>query len=73
MWHKEYRDYPTDSPLIKNQVGPSKGIIGCEMHDLNGWGNNLHIPLKSHKKGLISTLLERFFSLFGGSKMGGSK
>lgn len=68
MWHKEYRDYPMDSPLVKNQVGPSRGIIGCEMHDLNGWGNSLHVPVKSPQKGLFSTLLERFFALFGGSK-----
>lgn len=66
MWHKEYRDYPTDTPLIKNQVSPSNGIIGCEMHEINGWGNEYHIPLP-RKKGLIGSLLTRFFALFGGS------
>lgn len=44
MWPKAYRDYETDQPLIKYQVEPSHGIIGCEMHDLNGWGNTIHIP-----------------------------
>lgn len=44
MWPKSYRDYKIDAPLIKQQVEPSHGIIGCEMHDLNGWGNTLHIP-----------------------------
>ena len=44
MWPKSYRDYQLDKPLIKYQVQPSHGIIGCEMHDLNGWGNSLHIP-----------------------------
>jgi len=57
MWHKSYKDYPTDKPLIQHQVSPSHGIIGCEMHDLNGWGNEIHISKIKLKKGLISTLL----------------
>lgn len=62
MWHKEYRDYPTDTPQIKLSVEPGKGIIGCEMHEINGWGNSLHIPLKKKKKrGLFKTLLEAIF------------
>lgn len=64
MWHKEYRDYPPDTPLIKHQVSPSHGIIGCEMHDINGWGHEHHIPIK-RRKGLVATLLSRFFALFG--------
>jgi hypothetical protein len=44
MWPKSYRDYETDKSLIKYQVEPGHGIIGCEMHELNGWGNTLHIP-----------------------------
>lgn len=39
MWPKEYRDYKKDEPLVKNRVEPSKGIVGCEMHERNGWGN----------------------------------
>lgn len=50
MWPKAYRDYKTDEPLIKERVEPGKGIIGCEMHDLNGWGLSLHIPRKKKKK-----------------------
>jgi len=42
MWLKFYRDYPVDTPLIKNRVQSGQGIIGCEMHELNGWGNTLH-------------------------------
>ncbi len=42
MWPKEYRDYKKDRFLVKYQVEPGNGIIGCEMHDLNGWGNSLH-------------------------------
>ncbi len=59
MWPKEYRDYKMDEPLIKNQVQPSKGIIGCEMHDLNGWGNTLHIFAKKKKQGFWRTLLKK--------------
>jgi hypothetical protein len=61
MWPKSYKDYKTDAPLIKLQVSPQKGIIGCEMHELNGWGEEHHLPQKQ-KKGMISTLLEAFFS-----------
>lgn len=43
MWPKFYRDYPTDTPLIKNINEPGRGIIGCEMHEINGWGNSLHL------------------------------
>ena len=63
MWHKEYRDYPIDTPLIKHQVQPGHGIIGCEMHEINGWGSEHHIPLQTSHKGLIATLITRFFSL----------
>lgn len=44
MWPKKYLDYPIDKPLIKQRVEPGKGIIGCEMHELNGWGASYHIP-----------------------------
>jgi hypothetical protein len=60
MWPKEYKDYPEDEPLIKYQVEPGKGIIGCEMHDLNGWGNTIHIPRKK-KKGPLASLLTTLF------------
>lgn len=50
MWPKFYRDYQLDRPLVKYQVEPSHGIIGCEMHDLNGWGNSLHIPSGRHRR-----------------------
>jgi hypothetical protein len=48
MWFKSYRDYEVDRPLIKYQVAPSHGIIGCEMHELFGWGNTTHVRLKRH-------------------------
>lgn len=64
MWPKEYRDYPKDTPLVKERVASGKGICGCEMHDLNGWGNSLHIPKKQKKNGFFRHLLNR---IFGGS------
>lgn len=57
MWFRSFRDYETDKPLIKYQVQSGHGIIGCEMHDLNGWGNVIHIPVRKRKKGLIARLL----------------
>ncbi|HEY4832091.1 MAG TPA: hypothetical protein VIH61_05965 [Waddliaceae bacterium] len=48
MWPKFYKDYPVDSPLIKYPIEPGKGIIGCEMHELNGWGELYHV--KKHKE-----------------------
>lgn len=61
MWPKSYKNYPRDEELIKYPVEPGKGIIGCEMHELNGWGNSLHIHPKKKRKGLIERLLETLF------------
>lgn len=61
MWDKEYRDYPRDTPLVKQQIQPSKGFAGCEMHEINGWGNTLQRP-KPKKRGLIASLLIHLFS-----------
>lgn len=61
MWFREYKDYKTDKPLIKKQVEPSNGIIGCEMHDLNGWGNSYQWPKKKEKRGLLGSLLIYLF------------
>lgn len=60
MWFKEYRDYPIDAPLVKEQVEPGEGIIGCEMHDLNGWGTERH-RIKRHKKGWWGKLFSYLF------------
>jgi len=62
MWPKAYRDYPEDKPLKKQTIEPGKGIIGCEMHDSNGWGNSYFIE-KPKKRGLIATLI---IAIFGG-------
>lgn len=63
MWHREYRDYETDKPLIKYQVMPGDGIVGCEMHDLNGWGQTIHRPVKKRRKGIFALLLGLLFGM----------
>lgn len=60
MWFKEYHDYPIDKPLIKEQVEPGHGIIGCEMHDLNGWSTHLH-QIEPRKKGFWAKLMTHLF------------
>ncbi len=60
MWPKRYKDYPEDKPLKKEQVGSGKGIVGCEMHDLNGWGESYHTS-KPIKRGVIYHFLHRLF------------
>jgi len=55
MWPKKYKDYPTDTPLKKECVSPSHGIIGCEMHEISGWGESLHLP-NAKKKSYINQI-----------------
>lgn len=57
MWPKNYRDYPTDSPLKHKIVEPGKGIVGCEMHEQMGWGTEHHHPAKPKKIGFFRRLL----------------
>ena len=56
MWWREYKDYRPDDPLIKESVESGKGITGCEMHDLNGWGLTYH-RRKPRPPGIIRRLL----------------
>lgn len=56
MWPKSYKDYKKDESLMKYQVEPGHGIIGCEMHELNGWGSSFHIPRKKRNKNLFERL-----------------
>ena len=58
MWPKRYKDYPVDEPLKKEVVEPGKGIVGVEMHDINGWGLERHVPRK-RKTGLLARLFGR--------------
>lgn len=59
MWHREYKDYPLDLPLVQEQVEPGHGIMGCEMHECNGWGETFEQPPPS-KPGFLSSLLSLF-------------
>jgi hypothetical protein len=62
MWFREYRDYKIDEPAKKSTVSPGKGITGCEMHELQGWGNTLQKPKKRPRKGVLATLITYLFS-----------
>lgn len=42
MWPKHYRDYPLDEDQVQQKVEAQQGIIGCEMHEINGWGLEKH-------------------------------
>ena len=57
MWPKNYKDKPPDTPLKKNRIESGKGIVGCEMHEINGWGTSYHLPKK--KKGFFRKLLSK--------------
>lgn len=59
MWFKEYKDYPIDSPLKKERVKPGKGFSGCEMPELNGWGESFTPRFTPKKEGLLRRLLKR--------------
>ena len=61
MWDRDYRDYKRDTPLIKERIESGKGFAGCEMHELNGWGNTLHHP-KKKKHGFLASFIIYLFS-----------
>jgi hypothetical protein len=61
MWPKSYKDYEIDTPLIQEQVSAGHGIIGCEMHDLNGWGECRHIMRQTPPRGLINLWHSRIY------------
>ena len=54
MWPKHYRDTPQDGALKKERVETGKGIVGCEMHEINGWGESYHQVVR--RRGFFSTL-----------------
>jgi hypothetical protein len=60
VWRSIYKDYKPDGKWIKEEVESGKGIIGCEMHELNGWGNNIH-KHEIKKDGWIRTFLNLLF------------
>lgn len=60
MWRNLYKDYSPDSDWIKEKVHSGKGITGCEMHELNGWGEAYHQAPKP-KKRFFWSLIKRIF------------
>ena len=62
MWPKAYQDYKEDEPLIKEQVEPGKGIIGCEMHEKNGWGQTF-AKKPAHRSGFLKSFLSFFIQI----------
>jgi hypothetical protein len=55
MWPKHYRDYPVNGDQVQQKVEPQKGIIGCEMHERNGWGIEQH-RYRKRRRGLMKLL-----------------
>ncbi len=69
MWFRRYKDYPIDAPLLKETVESGKGVIGCEMHDRNGWGIEWHktVTIKP-----VKHLWRRFMDYWKGGQSHGS-
>lgn len=55
MWYREYENKKNDESLIQVKVETGKGIVGCEMHDLAGWGQTHHV-YKRKKRGIFAGL-----------------
>ena len=51
MWWKENKDYRYDKPLKRHTVETGKGIVGCEMNDIHGYGNTMHRSQFRKKRG----------------------
>lgn len=60
MWKNTYKDYKPDEEWLQKTVEPGRGIVGCEMHEINGWGEAFHPP-KPRKRGILSRLLSFFY------------
>jgi len=60
MYRYRYRDYKLDRKLKDNQVEPGEGIVGCEMHDVNGW-NERWLPPK-RARGFLSAFFSALFN-----------
>lgn len=56
MYPKNYEDYKEDEPLIQHPVSSGKGIVGAEMHEINGWGLKFH--QKKKKAGFLTRLFK---------------
>lgn len=59
MWRTKYKDYPKDSSWKKERRETGKGIVGCEMNELYGWGESHHIS--EEKPSYLKKWLKRMF------------
>lgn len=55
MWKNTYKDYRPDEAWVKEKLEAGRGMVGCEMHETNGWGDQHHTP-RPKKRGFLSTL-----------------
>jgi hypothetical protein len=60
MWKNTYKDYKPNTQFVQQKVESGKGLIGCEMNELNGWGENRSIS-RPKKKGILRLLLSFIF------------
>lgn len=56
MWKNTYKDYKPDGSWVKQRVETGKSIVGCEMNELNGWGEAHHVH-RPKKKSFLRTIL----------------
>lgn len=62
MWKNTYKDYLLDGEFIQEPREPGRGIIGCEMHEIQGWQHAYHLPVKKEKSGLFQAIKRIFTS-----------
>ena len=62
MWDYHYKKQPKDKTLNHKQVEPGKGVIGCEMHEINGWGESYHKD-NAKTSGILQSLAALFFKV----------
>ncbi len=60
MWNYIYKKKKNDRELLEEKVDSGKGIVGCEMHELNGWGESHH-RYKREGNGYLRSLFSFFF------------
>jgi hypothetical protein len=61
MWHNTYEDHPVDELLSKENPETGKGLIGCQMKEINGWGEAQHVK-KHPPSGMLKALIDFCFS-----------
>ncbi len=59
MWKNTYKDYKPDAPFTRHPIETGKGLAGCEMQEIYGWGHEFE-RAPQRKKGLLSKLLGLF-------------